>query len=153
VLDALLEPGQLDMRECGCALRRIRLARAAIDAGPLDEPEKAFARRAAADITSTLLLLRIGPGATLRAIAVGDSYLYPPLRIAALAGEMGIGGAGPAICGGAAENLTQATQTAMQQRPGKGLMPDGMESLFPRGVIDAWERRGNWSQKSFACSP
>ena len=53
----------------------------------------------------------------------------------------------------ARENLTQATQTAMQQRPGKGLMPDGMENLFPRGVIDAWERRGNWSQKSFACSP
>ena len=136
-----------------CALRRIRLASAAIDAGPLDEPEKAFARRAAADITSTLLLLRIGPGASLRAIAVGDSYLYPALRIAALAGEMGIGAAGPAICGGAAENLTQATQTAMQQRPGKGLMPDGMENLFPRGVIDAWEHRGNWSQKSFSCSP
>jgi hypothetical protein len=44
-----------------CAMRRIRLARSAIDSGPLDERNKEFSRRAAADIISTLLFFRLAP--------------------------------------------------------------------------------------------
>jgi hypothetical protein len=44
-----------------CAMRRIRLARSAIDSGRLDEHDKEFARRAA-DILSTLLSVRLAPG-------------------------------------------------------------------------------------------
>jgi hypothetical protein len=85
-------------------------------------------------------------------VALGDSYLYPSFRIAALAGELGTGGGGPPICGGAAENLVQSTQIGMHRQAGNGVIPDAMESLFPRGVIDAWERREPWSVKSFSCA-
>jgi hypothetical protein len=135
-----------------CAMRRIRLARSAIDSGPLDERNKEFSRRAAADIISTLLFFRLAPEDSSPVVTLGGSYLYPSLRIAALAGELGSGGSGPAICGGAAENLVQSTQIGMQRQPGNGLMPDEMESLFPRGVVDAWERREPWSTKSINCA-
>jgi len=82
---------------------------------------------------------------------LNDAYLYPPLRILALAGEMNAGGPGPMVCGGAAENLIEASQQTYRVQPGNGMMPDEMEQAFPKGVIDAWEHRGPWSPAAFAC--
>lgn len=134
-----------------CATRRIQVARGVLEKGTLSVNDQEFVRRAAADIISTMLFIRFDPAGRSPTITINDAYLYTPSRIVALAGELGIDGPGPVICGGAAENLTEATQFAMKQRPGNGLMPDEMEHVFPKGVIDAWERRSNWSPASYAC--
>lgn len=150
----LFAPGQPDVGEVAadrCALRRIRVARAALEAGRLSARDQEFVRRAAADIVSTVLLVRAAPSGELSMTAANDRYLHGPLRIVALAGEMNLGAGGPVLCGGAAENAVQATERTMQTLPGQGLMPDGIEHTFPAGVIDAWNRKDSWSPKSYSC--
>ena len=69
----------------------------------------------------------------------------------ALAGEMNLGGAGPTLCGGTAENAVEAIQQTMHAEPGGGIIPDEIEHALPKGVIDAWNRKATWSAESFAC--
>jgi hypothetical protein len=134
-----------------CASRRIRLARALLESGPVTAGDQEFVRRAAADVISTILLTHNDVLSGRPLFRLNDAYLYPPLRILALAGEMNAGGPGPMVCGGAAENLVEASQQTYRVQPGNGMMPDEMEQAFPKGVIDAWEHRGPWSPAAFAC--
>jgi hypothetical protein len=113
--------------------------------------DQSFARRASADIVSAVLLSHEVNTSGRQVFRIIDGYLYPPLRIIALAGEMNAGEPGPTICGGAAENLVEAAQQTFRAVPGNGLMPDEMEHTLPRGVIAAWEKRSGWSLASFAC--
>jgi len=153
--DELYKPETPDVGEVRadrCATRRIRVARTSMEKTGLSAKDQDFSRRAAADIVSTMLLVRFDQDNKHPSMTLNDSYLYTPLRIAALAGEFGLDQTAPAICGGAAENLTEAVQFTMKQRPGKGALPDEVENLFPKGVIAAWERRASWSTASFSCN-
>lgn len=137
-----------ELRADRCGARRVRLARDVIEAGTLSAADKAFARRAAADIVSTILLVRLAPGQK-PTMTIDGSYLYAPLRIIVLAGEINMGFE-PVVCGGAAEDLVQAVQVTMQQRAAGGIMPDEIEAVFPGGVIDAWNGAA-WSHQAYAC--
>jgi hypothetical protein len=134
-----------------CASRRIRLERSVLSAGPLDAREQEFVRRTAADIISTILLTHVQDPSRRPVFRLNDSYLLPPLRMVALAGEMNAGESGPMVCGGAAENLVEASQQTYRLRPGNGVMPDEIEHAFPKGVIDAWAHGGTHSKAAFAC--
>ena len=134
-----------------CASRRIRLETAVLKTGPLSAGDQEFVRRAAADVVSTMLLTRIDASTARPLFQINDAYLYPPVRMLALAGEMNAGEPGPMVCGGAAESLVEAAQLTYRAQPGKGLMPDEMEHAFPKGVIDAWARRANWSPAALTC--
>lgn len=144
-------PNQGEIAADRCAARRVRFERSVLEMGSLSPTDQDFVRRSAADILSTALLspgLLGGGDAVFR---INDAYLYPTLRMLALVGEMNAGGDGPTVCGGAAENLVEASQQTFKAASGQGLMPDEMEAAFPKGVIDAWERRADWSPSSFAC--
>jgi hypothetical protein len=134
-----------------CAMRRIRLERSVLAVGPLSTLDQTFVARAAADIISTLLLSHHNAPSGKPLFQISDAYMYPPLRMYALAGEMNAGSEGPTICGGAAENLVEATQDTFRLKPGNGILPDELEHLLPRGVSDAWNRRSTWSTQSYAC--
>ncbi len=152
--DELYKPESLvtdEVRADRCATRRIRLEVGALAAGTLTANEQAFARRAAADIVSAILLSHEVNASGRQVFRIVDGYLYPPMRIMALAGEMSDGQSGSMVCGGAAENLVEAAQQTFRAVPGNGIMPDEMEHTLPRGVVAAWERRTAWSPASFAC--
>ena len=108
-------------------------------------------RRAAADIVATILLTHTDAPGGRAAFVMNRAYLYPPMRILALAGEMNAGAPGPMVCGGAAESLVEAAQQTYRAQPGDGIMPDEMEHAFPKGVVDAWSKRSAWSSAAFAC--
>jgi hypothetical protein len=134
-----------------CATRRIRYERASLQSGTLSANDQEFVRRAAADIISSLLLSHTDAPSGRPAFVMDRAYLYPPMRIMALAGEMNAGAPGPMVCGGAAESLVEAAQQTYKAQPGNGMMPDDMEHTLPKGVIDAWSNRGAWSPAAFAC--
>jgi hypothetical protein len=147
------DPSPAEFTADRCATRRIResierYAHLLPDAGHAD---LSFARRAAADIVAVVLLLH-GDFAHQRLDATPvDGYLYPPLRILALAGELD-GEERPLICGAAAETFVQTTQAAFRAHAGNGILPDDLEAALPRGVPDAWNRKSSWSPQSYSCA-
>jgi hypothetical protein len=139
-----------------CGARHIHAVLAAQILRNLHDGDQEFTRRAAADLISTLLMGRVDAAHSKIEFQSLDSYLYPPLRMSILGGEVGLGPdgrglKGPAICGGAAEALVETAQLTYKKYPGNGLMPDEMENLLPTGVVDAWERKAAWTTASFAC--
>ncbi len=147
------DPSPAELTADRCATRRIRESiehyRKLLPAAAQGDLQ--FARRAAADIVAAELLVHEGTSHPHLDSSPVDGYLYPSLRILALAGELD-GEEKPLICGAAAETFVQVTQVAFQAFAGKGILPDDMEAALPPGVPAAWNRTAPWSPQSFGCT-
>jgi hypothetical protein len=147
------DPSPAEFTADRCATRRIResIERYAHLLPEAQQPDLLFSRRAAADIVAVALLLHEDSAHQRLDATPVEGYLYPPLRILALAGELD-GEEKPRICGAAAETFVQTTQAAFRAFAGKGILPDELEAALPPGVPDAWNRKSGWSTQSFSCA-
>jgi hypothetical protein len=146
------DPSPAEVNADRCATRRIKesVERYVRSLPSNVRQDLHFARRAAADIVAVVLLVHEGSAHPPIDASPVDGYLYPALRILALAGELD-GDAKPIVCGAAAETFVQTTQMAFQALPGNGILPDDLQAALPSGVADAWNRKAHWSPQSFSC--
>jgi hypothetical protein len=135
-----------------CATRRLREAidRYTRQTPAAEQGDLVFARRAAADIVSFARLIHDPSPHPRPDTTAVPGYLYPALRMLALAGELDATDK-PRLCGGAAEAFVVAIQADYRGYPGNGILPDDLQAALPKGVADAWNRKAQWSPTSYTC--